>query len=82
MGFLADQPFHYPPSGTLNLSVQQKFMNGPLVAEQYNFREHVDAAYVLVGNFATWIELYTPTELEPEYEQEAQFGPYILYKRQ
>lgn len=82
MGFLADQPFHYPPSGTLNLSVQQKFMNGPLVAEQYNFREHVDAEYVLVGNFATWIELYTPTKLEPEYEQEAQFGPYILYRRQ
>ena len=82
IGFLADQQFHYPPSGTLNLSVQQKFMNGPLVAEQYNFQEHVDAEYVLVGNFATWIELYTPTELKPTYQQEAQFGPYILYKRQ
>ncbi|MBP7999441.1 MAG: glycosyltransferase family 39 protein [Chloroflexi bacterium] len=82
IGFLADQKFHYPPSGTLNLSVQQKFMNGPLVAEQYNFQEHVDAEYVLIGNFATWIELYTPAQLEPTYQQEAQFGPYILYKRQ
>jgi 4-amino-4-deoxy-L-arabinose transferase-like glycosyltransferase len=82
MGFLADHPFHYPPSGTLNLSVQQKFMNGPFVAEQYDFRDHVDAEYVLAGTFATWIELYTPEQLMPEYQPLITFGPYTLYERQ
>ncbi|MCL4869959.1 MAG: glycosyltransferase family 39 protein [Anaerolineae bacterium] len=81
IGFLTDHAFHYPPSGTLNLSVQQKFMDGPPVAAQYNFREYVATDYVLVGTFATWIELYTPEQLAPEYAPIAQYGPYILYER-
>ena len=82
MGFLTDHRYHYPPQLLLNRTVRQKWLGEAEAAEFYDFTE-LNPEYVLVGEFARWVEVYPPDRLEAAgYELVKTLGQYELYQRQ
>lgn len=81
MGFLTDHKYHYPPSGLLNTAVGYIWLDGPPPAAAYDFVQTDKPEYVLVGEFARWVELYPTATLADEYKLVTEIGAYALYER-
>ncbi|MBI1295443.1 hypothetical protein GC175_10865 [bacterium] len=81
MGFLTDHKYHYPPAGLLNTAVGYIWLDGPPPADSYDFVQKELPDYVLVGEFARWVELYPPDTLAESYTLVTQVGAYELYER-
>jgi hypothetical protein len=80
MGFLTDHNYHFPPALLLNTAVGYIWYGGPPPSDEYRFVETQRPAYVLVGEFARWVELYPMDWLEQNYRLLTQIGAYELYE--
>jgi hypothetical protein len=79
MGFLTDHNYHYPPQIRLNTAVGHIWQGGASPAEGYDFVQTERPAYVLVGAFARWVEMYPPELLAERYTRVTTVGAYELY---
>jgi 4-amino-4-deoxy-L-arabinose transferase-like glycosyltransferase len=79
MGFLTDHNYHSPPPLLLNSAVGYIWYDGAPPAQEYDFvhTEHPD--YVLVGEFARWVDLYPTDLLAARYRLVTSIGAYELY---
>jgi hypothetical protein len=81
MGFLTDHNYHFPPPLLLNNAVGYIWLGGEPPAEQYDFVQTEMPDYVLVGEFARWVEIYPTDMLKSRYELVDALGGYELYAR-
>jgi 4-amino-4-deoxy-L-arabinose transferase-like glycosyltransferase len=79
MGFLTDHNYHYPPTQLLPVAVSQVWLDGPSVAEAYRFVQAEHPDYILVGEFARWVNIYPADLLAERYELVTTVGTYELY---
>lgn len=79
MGFLTDHLYHYPPAGLLDHAVGYIWRNGPPPSAEYRFVQEQSPPYVLVGNFARWVELYPEAWLRDRYQTVTVIGGYELF---
>ncbi|MAS32550.1 MAG: glycosyl transferase [Anaerolineaceae bacterium] len=79
LAVLTDHNYHYPPQIVLAYSVDETWRDGQPASELYDFRDAVDAAYVVVGPFGKYTELYPEAYLE-DYEIVFSQGSYDLYQ--
>jgi hypothetical protein len=79
MGFLTDHNYHFPPPLLLNTAVGYIWLGGPPPAKDYDFVQIENPDYVLVGEFARWVDLYPLDLLETRYRLVASIGAYELY---
>lgn len=80
MGFLTDHTYHYPPQLLLNRAVRQVWQGETPVSELYDF-DALSPDYVLVGEFARWVDVYPMGRLSANYEPVTQLGQYELFRR-
>jgi hypothetical protein len=78
MSFLTDHTYHRPPQLLLNSAVRQVWQGGQPVSELYDF-EALRPQYVLVGEFARWVNVYPQAQLLQHYTPVAEIGQYQLY---
>jgi hypothetical protein len=81
MGFLTDHNYHFPPQLLLNTAVGYMWYDGPAPAEEYDYLQRELPEYVLVGEFARWVDLYPMDTLEEHYELMTSVGAFDLYAR-
>ena len=81
MGFLTDHNYHFPPALLLLDAVKQINVDGPPVAEMYDFVATELPPYVLVGEFGGWVEIYTADLEAADYESVTTVGSYELFAR-
>ncbi len=80
LSILTDHVIHYPPQ-TIEIDLgTEKWRGGESVVGRYNFREYVDAGYVIVGPFSKFAGVYTPEMLEG-YSLIETVGYYDIYQR-
>jgi 4-amino-4-deoxy-L-arabinose transferase-like glycosyltransferase len=80
MAVLTDHNYHYPPQIVLAYSVEEIWRGGQPAHELYDFRDIVDAEYILIGPFAVYTNIY-PEEYLENYEIIHTEGAYDLYRR-
>lgn len=81
MGFLTDHRYHYPPQLLLNRTVRQVWLGETPVSDLYDFTE-LSPAYVLIGEFARWVDVYPVERLQASgYELVETLGQFDLYQR-
>ena len=80
MGFLTDHNYHYPPAALLSTAVSYIWLGNSPPGEGYDFVEMHSPAYVLVGGFGRWVEMYSADWLAAHYELETTLSGYELYK--
>ncbi|HVN55455.1 MAG TPA: hypothetical protein VMT46_14060, partial [Anaerolineaceae bacterium] len=71
---------HHPSSSYQTLAIEQRFVNHKDFDLGYDFQEY-PADYLLVGSFSDWTQIYNQRDIENNFKQVAQFGPYRLYQR-
>jgi hypothetical protein len=81
MGFLTDHVYHFPPQALLATAVAYQWLGGPAPAESYHFVEEQNPDYVLIGAFASWVNLYPRDYLAQHYKLVTQIGAYELFVR-
>ncbi len=79
MGFLTDHAYHYPPPEFLNAAIQHIWLEGPSPGEHYHYIERERPAYLLLGRFARWVDLYDLDAVAADYQLVVQIGEYDLY---
>jgi hypothetical protein len=76
---LSDLTFHVPPQSTL-AKLQEDKVNDPDSSGQiYDFRDHVEPQYVVIGAFARWAGVYDDTL--DGYVQAAIYDQYTIFER-
>ncbi len=80
MGFLTNHRYHFPPHHYLNETIQSIWMEGSTPGSDYDFIAEERPDYVLVGEFSTWVNFYSITDLEQSYTLVTAIGPYRLYQ--
>jgi hypothetical protein len=80
LSVLTDHNYHYPPQIVLAWSVDEVWHGGQPPNELYDFREYVDADYVIVGAFAKYTGIY-PLERLEDYDLVHTQGAYDVYQR-
>ncbi|HLF26113.1 MAG TPA: glycosyltransferase family 39 protein [Anaerolineae bacterium] len=78
LGFLTNHRYHFPQQALLDTSVRHIWLSGPSPASQYNFQTY-SPEYVIVGEFAKYVGLYSPDELANDYHLIESFGAYDVY---
>ena len=79
MGFLTDHNYHFPPPLLLNDAVNYIWLDGPPPSQHYDFVQTASPDYVLVGQFARWVDLYPSELLDTHYRVVTSIGAYELY---
>jgi hypothetical protein len=79
MGFLTDHNYHFPPPLLLNDAVGYIWLDGTPPAQKYDFVQIESPDFVLVGEFARWVNLYPPDLLAARYRLVTSVGGYELY---
>lgn len=80
MGFLTDHNYHYPPNALLAVAVDQVNYGGKPVQDQYDFLQTARPAYLLIGEFSKWTEIYPYEFVQENYKLLQTFGDYDLYQ--
>jgi 4-amino-4-deoxy-L-arabinose transferase-like glycosyltransferase len=80
LAVLSDRTFHYPPQIALAKSVSAQWFGDAPVSESYDFRAETDAAYVIVGPFAKYTNVY-PADRLTDYTLIDTIGAYDIYQR-
>jgi hypothetical protein len=80
LGFLTDHNYHFPPQMLLNTAVGYIWLGKEAPGASYHFVEETSPEYVLVGNFARWVDLYPSGWLAVHYERVTTVGGYELYQ--
>lgn len=84
LAVLTDHRYHYPPQMILAVAVQQQWNSGAPITESYDFRDEVDADYVINGPFSQFTEIYPETFLTDftlVNTFETATGPYQVWQR-
>ncbi len=81
MGFLTDHVYHYPPEELLATAVAYIWRGGPPPSGSYDFVQRQAPPYVLVGEFARWVDAYPREMLDEGYRLVVTIGGYELYER-
>jgi hypothetical protein len=79
MGFLTNHNYHYPPPLLLNDAVGYIWLGQSAPAQSYTFVQDESPDYVLVGEFARWVDLYPADWLAKHYNLVTTVGTYELY---
>jgi hypothetical protein len=79
-GFLTDHNYQFPPALLLLDAVKQVNLNGPPVAQLYDFVAIELPPYVLVGDFGRWVQVYPADLLAEYYRPVTRIGGYELYE--
>jgi 4-amino-4-deoxy-L-arabinose transferase-like glycosyltransferase len=79
VGFLSDHNFHYPPQRLLNKGIAYVWLEGPSPSREYNFVQTQHPDYIVVGDFARWMDIYPPHVLA-KYQFVTQVGGYDVYQ--
>ena len=79
MGFLTDHAYHFPPEELLSAAVGYIWLGSASPSSRYNFELPEKPAYVLVGGFARWVDMYPAEELAKDYRLVTTIGGYELY---
>src|SRR6185369_7855064 len=77
LGLLTDHRYHYPPIALLDTAVRHQWLGGPPLAYD-GLRDA--PAYVVVGNFGAYTNIYAPDALARDYVEQAHIGTYVLFK--
>jgi hypothetical protein len=80
LSILTDHIVHYPPQAVEIDLGTEKWRGGESIVGIYNFREYVDADYVIVGPFSKFAGVYSPEILEG-YNLIETVGYYEIYQR-
>ncbi len=80
MGFLTAHDYHYPPNELLNQVIQAVWRNGAPPSDSYHYVEQNNPPYLLIGEFARWVQLYPDAYIELHYQKVVSYGPYTLYQ--
>lgn len=80
LSILTDHIYHYPPQLVEIELGKDKWRGGKSIAGTYNFRDYVDADYVIVGPFSQFAGVYTP-EILKGYDLIQTIGYYEIYQR-
>jgi hypothetical protein len=80
MGFLTDHHYDFPPQLLLNTAVVYVWRGGAPPASEYDFMQPAPAPYVLVGNFGSWVKLYSEDVLAARYDLVTNIGQYRLFR--
>jgi 4-amino-4-deoxy-L-arabinose transferase-like glycosyltransferase len=80
MGFLTDHNYHFPPPMLLLAAVEQIHLDGPSIAEVYQFVQSELPEYVLLGYFGRLVEVYPADLLATRYRLVTSIGEYELYE--
>lgn len=80
MGFLTDHNYHYPPQILLNSATASIWTGGDPVSDKYDFVQTQSPDYVLIGEFARWVNIYPLDTILSQYEQVTTIGAYELYR--
>lgn len=80
LGVLTDHTYHYPPQIVLAYAVDEVWRGGQPARELYDFRDYVDADYIVIGPFAKYTAIYPAERLE-SYEIIHTVGSYDIYRR-
>jgi len=81
MGFLTDHNYRFPPPLLLNQAVAFIWLRGAPPSQEYDFLQAGKPEYVLVGEFARWVELYPREVLEQQYHLVTRIDYYELYEQ-
>jgi len=79
MGFLTDHNYHFPPAALLPKAVAYIWLHQAPPAQFYALDPAHLPNYILVGEFARWVNLYPPDLLAARYRLETRIGAYELY---
>lgn len=79
MGFLTNHNYHFPPPLLLNDAVGYIWLDQPAPSQLYTFVQDESPDYVLVGEFARWVDLYPADWLAEHYSLVTTIGAYELY---
>ena len=80
VGFLSDHNFHYPPQRLLSKGISYVWLEGPSPSKGYDFVQTQRPEYIVVGNFARWVDMY-PHEVLNAYQLVTMVANYEVYKR-
>jgi hypothetical protein len=80
MGFLTNHDYHFPPPGLLNTAIGYIWLGKTPPAQEYHYVQDNHPPYVLVGAFASWVQLYPPDYLAAHYHLVTSIGAYQLYQ--
>jgi hypothetical protein len=78
LGLLTDHRYHYPPIALLDTAVRHQWLGGPPLV--YDGLQGAPA-YVVVGGFGAYTNIYSPALLDQDYVEQAHIGTYTLFKR-
>jgi hypothetical protein len=81
MSFLTNNTYHFPPQLLLNTAVNYKWTGGQPPSNLYHYVQTNRPEYVLVGQFASWVNLYPQDVLSSQYSLVHAVGGYALYRR-
>ncbi len=82
LGFLTDHNYHFPPASLLPKAVAYIWLNQPPPANYYDALQTRFPPYIVVGDFARWVQLYPADVLAARYKLETRIGGYELYSFQ
>jgi hypothetical protein len=77
LGLLTDHRYHYPPIALLDTAVRHQWLGGPPLV--YNGLRDAPA-YVVVGGFSAYTNVYPPDILTRDYVEQQQIGSYVLFR--
>ncbi len=80
LGVLSNNRFHYPPQIILAKSVAAQWFGEAPASDSYDFRDDSDAAYVIIGPFAKYTNIY-PDDRLTDYQLIETIGAYDIYER-
>lgn len=80
LGVMTAHRFRFPPNTLLATAVAHRFANGPAPSSAYDFTKP-PPDYVLVGEFATWVDIYPREQLVSGFELLHEEGPFQLFQR-
>jgi hypothetical protein len=81
MGFLTEHRYHFVPQALLNQAVGYIWLEKNPPAQNYPVSSWNTADFVLVGEFARWVQIYPMEALESRYRLVTRVGTYELYEQ-
>lgn len=79
LGIVTNHRYHYPPQVVLANAVAAEWFQAPPAHESYDFRDHGDPDYVVIGPFGKYTGIYPPERLL-SYELIKSIGAYDVYQ--
>jgi len=81
LAFLTNHRYHFPPQQFLYQAVSHVWLGKTSPGETYRFVEDQAPDFVLVGEFARWVGMYSTATLARDYVTDNRTGAYELYVR-